>query len=161
LGTPARRHGRLRDGAKNNLNLDFVQILLAKFDDLVKSFLPNFRFGLSKSQVVTLDHRTSYCPLPHSVTLDTFLEWNIKKEDHAGNLKPLRQFQVFPAMGRSERRRIDHAEPIQAQAQFRKVVHKSESLRLKTLIPFVVTHASSRPVGRDDLRGAKVPLGKG
>jgi hypothetical protein len=160
LRTPARRHGRLRDGAKDNLNLDFVQVLLAKLDDLVKSFLPDVRLGLPKSQVMTLDHRTSYRPLPQSVTLDTFLEWNIKKEDYAGNLKPLCQFKVFPAMGRSERRRIHHAEPVQAQAQFREVVDKSEGLGLKTLIPLVVAHASSRPVRRDDLRGAKVTLGK-
>jgi hypothetical protein len=90
LRTPAGRYGRLRDGAKDDLNPDFIQILLAKFDDLVKSFLPDFRLGLPKSEVVTLDHRTSYCPLPQSVTLDTLLKWNIKKEDHAGNLKPLR-----------------------------------------------------------------------
>jgi hypothetical protein len=116
LRTPGRRHGRLRNGAKDDFNLDFVQILLVKFDDLVKSFLPDVRLGLPKSQVVTLDHGTSYRPLPQSVMLDTFLERNIKKEDHAGNLKPLCQFKVFPAMGRSERRGIHHAEPVQAQA---------------------------------------------
>jgi hypothetical protein len=112
---PTRRPGRLRHGAKDNLNLDFVQVLLAQFDDLVKSFLPDVRLGLPKSLVVSLDHRASYRPVPQPVTLDTFLEWNIKKEDHAGNLKPLCQFQVFLAMGRSERRGIHHAEPIQAQ----------------------------------------------
>jgi hypothetical protein len=160
LRTPGRRHGRLRNGAKDDFNLDFVEILLAKFDDLVKSFLPDVRLGLPKSQVVTLDHGTSYRPLPQSVMLDTFLERNIKKEDHAGNLKPLCQFKVFPAMRRSERRGIHHAEPVQAQAQFRKVVNKSEGLGLKTLIPLVVAHASSRPVRRDDLRGAKMALRK-
>jgi hypothetical protein len=161
LRTPARRPGRLRNWAKDNLNLDFVQVLLAQFDDLVKSFLPDVRLGLPKSQVVTFDHRTSYRPLPQSVALDTFLQWNIKKEDHAGNLKPLCQFKVFPAMRRSERRGIHHTEPVQTQAQFREVVDKSEGLGLKTLIPLVVAHASSRPVRRDDLRRAKVTLRKG
>jgi hypothetical protein len=116
LRTPARHPSRLRNGAKDNLNLDSVQVLLAKFDDLVKSFLPDVHLGLSKSLVVTLDHRASYRPVPQSVTLDTLLDWNIKKEDHAGNLKPLCQFKVFLAMGRSERRGIHHTEPIQAQA---------------------------------------------
>jgi hypothetical protein len=160
LRTPAGRRGRLRNGAKDNLNLDFVQLLLAKFDDLVKPFLPDVRLGLTESQVVTLDHGTSYRPLPQSVMLDTFLEGNIKKEDYAGNLKPLCQLKVLPAMGRSERRGIHHTEPVQAQAQLCEVVDESESLGLKTLIPLVVAHASSRPVRRDDLRGAKVTLRK-
>jgi hypothetical protein len=161
LRTPARRRRRLRNGAKDNLNLDFVQVLLAQFDDLIKSFLPDVRLGLAKSQVVTLDYRTSYSSVPRSVTLDTFLEWNIKEEDHAGNLEPLCQFKVFPPMGGRERRGIHHAEPVQAQAQFREVVDKREGLGLKTLIPLVVAHASSRPVRRNDLRGAKVTLRKG
>jgi hypothetical protein len=74
LRTPARGPRRLWNGAKDNLNLDFVQVLIAQFDDLVKSFLPDLRFRLPKSQVLTLDHRTPYRPLPRSVTLDTFLE---------------------------------------------------------------------------------------
>jgi hypothetical protein len=160
LRTPARRDGRLRNGAKDNLNLHFVQVLISKFDDPVKSFLPDVRLGLPKSQVLTLDHRTSYCPLPRSVALDTFLEWNIKKEDHAGNLKSLCQLEVFPPMGRRECRGIHHTEPVQAQSQFREAMDKSEGLGLKTLIPFVVAHPSSRPVRRDDLRGAKMTLGK-
>jgi hypothetical protein len=104
LRTPARSPSRLRNGAKDNLNLDFVQVLIGKFDDLVKSFLPDVRLGLPKSQILTLDHRTSYGPLPRSVTLDTFLEWDLKKEDHAGNPKLLCQLEVFPPVGRSERR---------------------------------------------------------
>jgi hypothetical protein len=160
LRTPARRPRRLRNGAEDNLNLDLVQLLIAKFDDLVKSFLPEVRLGLAKRQVLTFDHRASYRPLPPSVTLDTFLEWNIKKEDHAGNLKSLCQLEVLPAMGRGERRRIHHTEPIQAQSQFREVADKSEGLSLKTLIPLVVAHASSRPVRRDNLRRAEVTLRK-
>jgi hypothetical protein len=74
LRTSARRRRRLRNGAKDNLNLDLVHVLLAQFDDLVKAFLPNLRFGLPKSLVLALDHRASYRPLPRSVTLDTFLE---------------------------------------------------------------------------------------
>jgi hypothetical protein len=104
LRTPARPPRRLRNGAKDNLNLHFVQILIAQFDDLVKSFLSEVRLGLPKSQVLPLDHRTPYRPLPRPVTLDTFLQWNVKKEDHARNLKPLCQLEVFPPMGCSERR---------------------------------------------------------
>jgi hypothetical protein len=74
LRMPARRRSRLRNGAKDNLNLDLVHILFAQFDDLVKPFLPDLRFGLPESQVLALDYRTSYRPLPRSVTLDTFLE---------------------------------------------------------------------------------------
>jgi hypothetical protein len=74
LRTPPRRPRRLRNGAKDNLNLDFVQVLIAQFDDLVKSFLPDVRLGLPKSQVLALDYRTPYRPLPQSVTLDTILE---------------------------------------------------------------------------------------
>ena len=158
LRTPTGRQGRLRNGAKDNLNLDFVQVLIAKFDDLVKSFLPDVRLGLIKSQIVALDNGTPYRSLPRSVTLDTFLERNIKKEHHAGNPKSLCQFKVFPPMGRDERRRIHHTEPVQAQSQFREVVHESERLGLKTLIALVVAHSSPRPVGRNDLRGTKVTL---
>jgi hypothetical protein len=160
LRTPARGRGGLRNGTKDNLDLDFIQVLIAKFDDLVKSFLPDVRLGLIKSQVMTLNHGTPYRPLPQPVALDTLLEWNIKKEDHAGNLKPLRQLEVFLSVGQSERRGIHHTEPVQGQTQFCEVVNKSECLGLKTLIPLVVAHAGSRPVGRDDLRRAKVTLRK-
>jgi len=155
LRTPARHPRRLRNGAKDNLNLDLVHIFVAQFDDLVKSFLPNVRLGLPKSQVLALDHRTSHCPRPRSVTLDTFLERNIEKENHARNLKPLCQFQIFLPMVLSECGGIHHTEPVQAQSQFRDVVDESERLGLKTLIPLIIVHSSSRPVRRDDLRGAK------
>jgi hypothetical protein len=103
LRVSARGHGGLRNRTKDNLDLDLIQVLIAKFDDLVKSFLPDVRLGLVKSLVMTLDHGTPYRPLPQPVPLDTFLERNIKKEDHAGNLKPLCQLEVFPSMGWSER----------------------------------------------------------
>jgi hypothetical protein len=103
LRTPARHPRRLRNGAKDNLNLNLVHVFLAKFDDLVKSFLPNVRLGLPKSQVLALDHSTSYRPRARSVTLDTFLERNIKKENHARNLKPLCQFKIFLPVVLSER----------------------------------------------------------
>jgi hypothetical protein len=74
LRTPGRGPGGLRNGTKNNLDLDLIQVLIAKFDDLVKSFLPDVRLGLIKSQVMTLDHRTPYRPLPQPVALDTLLE---------------------------------------------------------------------------------------
>jgi hypothetical protein len=77
----------LRNGAKDDLNLEFVQILVTNFDDLVKPFLPDVHLSLRKGQVLTLDHRASYRSLPRLVTLDAFLEWNIKQEDHAGNAK--------------------------------------------------------------------------
>jgi aspartate aminotransferase-like enzyme len=75
-------------------------------------------------------------------------------------MKPLCQFKVFLAMRWSERRGIHHTEPVQAQAQFRQIANKTERLGLKTLISFVVAHAASRPIRRDDLRGAKVALRK-
>jgi hypothetical protein len=103
LRTPARHPRRLRNGAKDNLNLNLAHVFVAKLDDLVKSFLPDVRLGLIKSQVLALDNRTSYRPLPRSVTLDTFFQRNIKKEDHAGNLKPLCQFKIFLPVVRSER----------------------------------------------------------
>jgi len=160
MRTPGRNRRGLRNGAKDNLNLDFVHVFVAQFDDLLKSFLPNLRLSLSKSQVLALDDRTSYRPGPRVITLDTFLERNIKKDDHAGNLKPLGQFKVFPAVGSRQRRRVNHAEAIQAQPQFREVVDESEGLGLKTLIPLVVAHAPSRPVRRDDLCRAEVALRK-
>jgi hypothetical protein len=155
LRTPGWHSRGLRNGAKDNLNLDLVHDFVAQFDDFVKSFPANVRFSLLKSQVLALDHRTPHRPLARSVTLDAFLERNIKQENHAGNLKPLCQFKVFPAMGRSERRRIHHTEPVQAQSQLREEVDESESLGLKTLIPLVVAHVSSRPVRGDDLGGTK------
>jgi hypothetical protein len=64
LRTAARRFGKLRNGAKDNLNLDFVKVVIGKVDDLVKSFLADVRLGLFKSQVLPLDHRTPHRPLP-------------------------------------------------------------------------------------------------
>jgi hypothetical protein len=103
LRTPPRHTRRLRNGAKDNLNLSLVQVFVAQFDNLVKCFLPNVRLSLPKSQVLTLDHRTPYRPRARSVTLHTFLERNIKKENHARNLKPLCQFKIFLAVVLSER----------------------------------------------------------
>jgi hypothetical protein len=160
LRTPARSPGRLGDGTKDNFNLDFVQVRITQFDDLVKSLLPEFRLGLRESRVLTLDHGTSYSPFPRPVALDTFLQGNIKQEDRAGNLKPLCQLEVFPPVGHRERRRINHTEPVQSQPQLREEVDQSEGLGLKTLIPLVVAHSTTRPVRRDDLRGTEVALGK-
>jgi hypothetical protein len=103
LRTPARHPRWLRNGAKDNLNLNLVHVFVAQFDDLVKSLLPNVRLGLPKSQVLALDHRASYRPLARSVTLDTFLERNIKKENHARNPKRLCQFKIFLPMVLRER----------------------------------------------------------
>jgi len=103
LRTPGRHPRRLPNGAKDNLNLDLVHLCIAQLDNLVKSLLPNVRLGLPKSQVLTLDHRASNRPGTRSVTLDAFLERNIKKENRARNLKPLCQFKIFPAMVLSER----------------------------------------------------------
>jgi hypothetical protein len=155
LRTPARHRRRLRNGAEDNLNVNLVHVFVAQFDDLVKPLLPNVRLRLRKSQVLALDHRASYRPLARSVTVDTFFEWNIKKENRARNLKPLCQFKIFFPMMLGERGRIHHTEPVQAQPQFREVMDESEGLGLETLIPLVVAHLSSRPVRRDDLRGAK------
>ena len=101
--TPGRRPRRLRNGAKDNLNLNLVHLFVAQFDDLAKPFLPNVRLGLPKGQVLALDHRAPYRPLAGEVTLDTFLERNIKKENHARNLKLLCQFKIFLPMVLSER----------------------------------------------------------
>jgi hypothetical protein len=62
LRTPGWHPRRLRNGAKDNLNLNLVHIFVAQFDDLVKSFLPNVCLGLPKGQVLALDHRASYRP---------------------------------------------------------------------------------------------------
>jgi len=160
MRTDGRRHRRLRNGSKDNLDLDFVHVFVAQFEDLVKSFLSNVRLSLSESQVLALDYRTADRPRARAIALDTFFKRNIKKENYAGYLKPLCQFKVFPAMGRSKRRGVNHTESIQAQPQFCKVADESERLSLKTLIPLVVAHAPSRPVRRDDLRGAEVALRK-
>jgi hypothetical protein len=89
LRTPVRHHRRLRNGAKDNLNLNLVHFFVAQFDDLVKTFLPDVRLRLPKSQVLALDYGTAHRPRSRPVTLDTFLQRNIEKENHAGNLKPL------------------------------------------------------------------------
>jgi hypothetical protein len=104
LRAPARHPRRLGNRTKDDLNLNFVQILITKFDDFVKSFLTNARPCLVKTQVLTFDHKTSNRPVPGLVTLDALLNGNIKKENHAGNVKPFCQFKVFLSMVRSKRR---------------------------------------------------------
>jgi len=150
----------LRNGSEDNLNLDFFQISVTKFDYLVKALLPDVRLGLSKSQVVPLDHRTADRPFPLPIALDTLLQGHVEKEDHARNLKPLRQFQELTTMGRRQRSGIHHREPVQSHAQFRQVADKGEGLRIESLVPLVVAHAASGPVRRDDLCGAKMALRK-
>jgi hypothetical protein len=157
---PAWHRGRLGDGAKDNLNLDFVQFFIPKFDNFVEPFLANFRLGLLESLVMALDHRTPNRPLARLVALDALLQRNIKKENYAGNVEPLRQFLVFLAMLGNKRRRIHHTEAVQAKAQLREGVYQGESLGLKALIPLVVAHPSPRPVRRNNLSGAKVALRK-
>jgi hypothetical protein len=86
LGTPARGGGRLGNGTEDNFNLDVVHVLIRKVDDLVKPFLPDVRLGLSKRQVLPLDHLAPYRPFTQAVPLDAFLQRNIKQENHASNL---------------------------------------------------------------------------
>jgi hypothetical protein len=144
---PARHPRRLRNGPKDDLNLNFVQVGIAQFNDFVKSFLPNFRLRLLKSLVLALDHSTPNRPLTRLVTLDALLQRNIKKENHTGNLEPLCQLEAFlPRLG-SERRGIHHTEPVQAEARFGEEVDESKRLGLKTLISLVVAHSCARPVG--------------
>jgi hypothetical protein len=109
---------------------------------------------------VTLDYGSADRPFPELIALDTFLQRDVKKEDQAWNLKPFCQFQELPAVGRRERGRIHHAKPVQPQSQFRQVADKRERLGVESLVPLVVAHPASRPVRRDDLRGAKVALCK-
>jgi hypothetical protein len=89
-GPASRSHG-LRNGAEDNLNLKFVQILVTKHDDLVKSFLPNLRFRLFEGQELPLDHRTTDNSLPRLIAFHTFLKRNIEKNDNTGNAKLPRQ----------------------------------------------------------------------
>jgi len=151
----------LRNGAKDNLNLDLLQVAFTQLNDLVESFLVNFRLGLSERQIVALDHRAAYRPFPRAVPLDTFLERNIKKEDNAGDLIVPCQLEEFSAVGRRKRSGIHDAEPVQPQSQLRQVADKCERLGLKTLVALVVAHAPPRPVRRDNLRGAEMTLRKG
>jgi hypothetical protein len=152
--------GSLGNRTKDNLNLNFVQVAVTKFNNLVKALLPDVRLGLSKSQVVPLDYGAADRPFPQPIALDTFLQRHVKKEDHRRNLKPLRQFQKLPTVRRSERGGIHHAEPVQSHSQFREVADKRERLRVESLVALVVTDPASRPVRRDDLRGTKVALCK-
>jgi hypothetical protein len=160
LGASPLRWSRLRNGTEDYLDLNFVQIAVTKFNDLVKTFLPNVRLGLPKSQVVTLDYGSPDRPFPQPIALDTGLQRDVEEEDHRRNLKPLCQFHELPAVGRGERRGIDYAESVHPQSQFRQVADKRERLGVESLIPLVVTHPASRPVRRDDVRGAKVALRK-
>jgi len=160
LRASPRRWSSLRNGTEDNLNLNFVQIAVTKLNDLVKAFLPDVRLGLPKSQVVTLDYGSADRPFPLPIALDTGLQRDVKKEDHGRNLKPLGQFHELPAVGRRERRGIHHAEPVQPQSQFRQAADKRERLGVESLVPLVVAHPASRPVRRDDVRGAKVALRK-
>ena len=152
--------GSLGNRTKDNLNLNFVQVVVTKFSNLVKALLPDVRPGLPKSQIVPLDYRSADRPFPQPIALDTFLQRHVKKEDHTRNLEPLRQFQELTTMGRRERSGIHHAEPVQSHSQFREVADKRERLRVESLVALVVTDPASRPVRRDDLRGTKVALCK-
>jgi hypothetical protein len=150
----------LGNRTEDDFNLDVVHVHISKVEDLVKSFPPNVRLSLSKRQILPLDHLAPYRPFTRAVPLDTFLQRNIKEEDHAGNLISPCQFKEFPSMGRRERSRIHHTEPVQAQSQLREVADKSERLGVEALVPLVVAYAPSRPVRGDDLRGAEMTLGK-
>ncbi len=154
------RWSSLRNGTEDNLNLNFVQIAITEFNDLVKAFVRNVRLGLPKGQVVTLDYGSADRPFPQPIALDAGLQGNVKKEDHRRNLKPLGQFHELPAVGRGERRGIHYAEAVQPQSQFRQAADQRERLGVESLVPLVVAHPASRPVRRDDVRGAKVALRK-
>jgi len=146
----------MRNGAEDNLNLNFVQVTVSEFNNLVKALLANIRFALLKSQVVTLDDGNADGPFPQLIALQAFLQRYVKEEDYTRNLKPLRQIQELPAVGRGERSGIDHAEPVQAQAQFRQVADQGEGLGIESLVALVVADPASGPVRGDDLRRAKV-----
>jgi hypothetical protein len=56
LRAPTLGWRRLRNGTEDDLDLNFVQVAVSKFNNLVKALLPNLRLGLAESQIVTLDY---------------------------------------------------------------------------------------------------------
>ncbi len=74
LWTSSRHFSWLGYRTEDNLNLDFIKIVICKVYNLVKSFLADVQLGLIKSLVLPLDHRTPHGSLPQAVALHAFLE---------------------------------------------------------------------------------------
>jgi hypothetical protein len=64
--------------AKNNFDLDLVQVVVCQFDDLVEAFLADVHFGLLERLMLALDDGLTHSSLTGLVSLDTFLEGHAK-----------------------------------------------------------------------------------
>jgi hypothetical protein len=104
--------------AEENFNLNIFQIAVLKLEDLIKTLLANCRFGLFKGFVLTLDNCPAHGALALFVALDASIEGHIKKYQSGRHLLFLRQVeQVLPRLN-GQRRRVNHAEPVQRKPLF-------------------------------------------
>jgi hypothetical protein len=146
--------------AELDFNLDLFQVAILKLHDLVESLLANRFFGLRKGFVLALDNRPAHSALALFVTRGAGFQRHIEKQQSGGNLELLRQVEQFLARLRGERRGVHHAQTVHRKPLFNKEMHQRKGLRVAALVAFVIADATARPIRGNDLRGAKVALGK-
>jgi hypothetical protein len=85
---PLRRAGHRTE---DDLNLHLVQISILKFQNLVKTFLADGRFGLFEILVLALDYRPPHGALAFLVALYASFKRHIEKHGHGRHLESFRQ----------------------------------------------------------------------
>jgi hypothetical protein len=153
-----RRRRRARHGTENDLDPRSAKILIAQFNHLVETLLPQARLRSLEELVLTFDNWPADGSLSPLIALDAFLERDIEKQDHARHPVSPRQFQEILAGLRRECGGIDHAKPVRAQALLDEEMNELEGLRTEALVALVVAYAPARPVGGNHLRGPEVAL---
>ena len=151
-------------GAKKWPELDLksnrFNVPVVKFHNLLKAFLPNCVQGKRKVLKLLFDHRSSDRTLAHFIPGCAGFKRHVKNDHRRRNLIALRQREQIPASLSGQRGGIDDAQPIQNKPLMDDEMNEIERLRVESLVALVVAYNRSSPVRGNNLRGAKMLLGK-
>ncbi len=149
-----------RDGPEQDLDLDLLLVSILKHHDLIEPFPMNRFSALLEGLILALNDVPAHGALSLFVVLDTSLERHIEDQQRGRHLVPFCQVEQLFSVLRGQRRGIDHAEAVQRQPLFDQETHQGKGLRIIALVALLVGHPATRPIRRNNLGGAEVPLGK-
>jgi hypothetical protein len=103
--------------------------------------------GLLEDLNLLFDDRSPYAPFAILVPRQTFLQRNMEQEKNAGDPVSPRQREQAPPGRLSQSRRIDDAQPVNADPLFHDVMKQRECLLRVSLVPLVVRDQLAALVG--------------
>ena len=111
-----------------------------ELDDLIKALALEIPAFPLKKAVLALNHRPPHRALAGLIAGDTDLQRNVEEKNHTRHAMLAGQVEQGLACLMCERRGIDHAEAVEAQALLDDEIHQCESLGGVALVTLVVAH---------------------